>query len=163
MDYSENELEQSTNPFAIVTLAHLHAKKTRHLAEDRYVVKRHMIFGLYRRGFSRQQVNALFLFIDWVMHLPKELGDRLNAEIIEFEENHKMPYISSMERFLKERERKEGRQEGEAGLLLELLGCKFGQVAESVTEKVTGADRELIGKWSKKLLFANSLDDVFAS
>ncbi|MEO5333590.1 MAG: hypothetical protein H7839_16380 [Magnetococcus sp. YQC-5] len=70
-----------------------------------------------------------------------------------------MPYISSMERFLEERARKKI----EADFLLELLGYKFGQVAESVTEKVTGADRELIGEWSKKLLFANSLDDVFAS
>ncbi|MEO5333591.1 MAG: hypothetical protein H7839_16385 [Magnetococcus sp. YQC-5] len=159
LDYSEVELEQSTNPFAIVTLAHLHAKKTKHQMEDRYATKRHIIFKLHRKGFSRQQVNALFLFIDWVMHLPKKLDDRLNEEIIEFEENQKMPYISSMERFLVERERKKG----EADLLLKLLGYKFGQVAESVTEKVTGADRELIGKWSKNFVFANSLDDVFAS
>ncbi|MEO5335195.1 MAG: hypothetical protein H7839_24550 [Magnetococcus sp. YQC-5] len=77
LDYAEMELEQSNNPFAIVTLAHLYAKKTRHLVEDRYDVKRKIIFGLYRKGFSRQQVNALFLFIDWVMHLPKELDKRL--------------------------------------------------------------------------------------
>ncbi|MBF0437770.1 MAG: hypothetical protein HQL93_01480 [Magnetococcales bacterium] len=159
LDYSEIELEQSTNPFAIVTLAHLHAKKTKHRTEDRYMVKRRMIFRLYRRGFSRNHVIDIFNFIDWVMHLPKELDDRLNAEILEYEESQKMPYISSMERFLEER----GEKKGETGLLLELLRCKFGQVAESVTEKVTDADRELIGKWSKKLLFANSLDDVFAS
>ncbi|MEO5330621.1 MAG: Rpn family recombination-promoting nuclease/putative transposase [Magnetococcus sp. YQC-5] len=59
--------------------------------------------------------------------------------------------------------REDGRKDAEAGLLLELLGCKFGQLADSVTAQVTGAERELIERWSKKLLFANSLDDVFAS
>ncbi|MEO5332674.1 MAG: DUF4351 domain-containing protein [Magnetococcus sp. YQC-5] len=56
-----------------------------------------------------------------------------------------------------------GRKEEAASMLLELLVCKFGQVAESVIAQVTGAEREVIEKWSKKLLFAHSLDDVFAS
>lgn len=114
---------------------------------------------LYRRGFSRKQVIDLFNFVDWVMHLPKDLDDRLNAEILKCEESQEMPYISSMERFGEER----GRKEEAAAMLIELLGYKFGQVAESVTEKVTGADRELIGRWSKNFVSANSLDDVFAS
>ncbi|MEO5334122.1 MAG: Rpn family recombination-promoting nuclease/putative transposase [Magnetococcus sp. YQC-5] len=57
----------------------------------------------------------------------------------------------------------EGRKEEAAAMLIDLLGCKFGQIADSVTEKITGADRELIGKWSRNFVFANSLDDVFAS
>ncbi|MBF0461986.1 MAG: DUF4351 domain-containing protein [Magnetococcales bacterium] len=59
--------------------------------------------------------------------------------------------------------RQEGEQTGEATMLLTLLRCKFGQIAESVAVQVTGADRERLEQWSKKLLFANSLDDVFAA
>ncbi|MEO5329579.1 MAG: DUF4351 domain-containing protein, partial [Magnetococcus sp. THC-1_WYH] len=136
LDYLEAELEQSNNPFAMVTLAHLYAKKTKHRAEDRYVAKRHMIFGMYRRGFSRKQVIDLFNFIDWVMHLPKELDDRLNAEIIEYEENQKMPYISSMERFLEER----GRQKGEATMLMRQLQRRFGIVPDWASGKIAKAE-----------------------
>lgn len=159
LDYSEFELEQSTNPFAIVALVHLQAKRTKHRMEERYQVKSHLIRSLSKRGFSRQQVIDLLHFIDWVLHLPKKLADQLMAEIIAYEESQKMPYITSFEQLGEER----GRKEEAAAMLLELLGYKFGQLAESVTEKVTGADRELIGKWSKNFVFANSLDDVFAS
>lgn len=52
LDYLENqtELENSNNPFSVVTLAHLHAKKTRNQPENRYRVKLHLIRGLYKRG-----------------------------------------------------------------------------------------------------------------
>ncbi|MEO5334860.1 MAG: hypothetical protein H7839_22845 [Magnetococcus sp. YQC-5] len=163
LDYSEAELEQSTNPFAIVALVHLQAKRTKHRMEERYQVKSQLIRSLSKRGFSRQQVIDLLHFIDWVLHLPKELADQLMAEIIAYEESQQMPYITSFERIGEERGEERGRKEEAAAMLIELLACKFGQVADSVTEKVTGADRELIGKWSKKLLFANSLDDVFTS
>ncbi len=67
--------------------------------------------------------------------------------------------------FMKGRQEGEqtGEQKGEATMLLTLLRCKFGQIAESVAVQVTGADRERLEQWSKKLLFANSLEDVFAA
>ena len=39
LDYPEAELEESNNPFAIVTLAHLRAKRTKHRVENRYQAK----------------------------------------------------------------------------------------------------------------------------
>ncbi|MBF0131342.1 MAG: hypothetical protein HQL75_01985 [Magnetococcales bacterium] len=158
LDYSESGLEQSTNPFAVVTLAHLHAKKTKHLAEDRYVVKRRMIFGLYRRGFSRKQVIDLFNFIDWVMHLPKKLDDRLNAEILEHEESQKMPYISSMERFLEER----GEKKGEAKMLARQLRSRFGELPTWASEKLNKAEPPFLEEWGLRILDAKSLNAVFA-
>ncbi|MEO5378830.1 MAG: hypothetical protein H7832_13765, partial [Magnetococcus sp. DMHC-6] len=98
LDYSEAELEQSNNPFSIVTLAHLQAKKTKYLIEERYQAKRRLIYNLYKHGFSKQHVIDLFRFIDWVLYLPKELAQRLKTEIVQFEENQKMPYLSSIER-----------------------------------------------------------------
>ncbi|MEO5355612.1 MAG: DUF4351 domain-containing protein, partial [Magnetococcus sp. XQGC-1] len=59
--------------------------------------------------------------------------------------------------------RQEGRQEGEAAILLKQMRRKFGQVPGEITEKVTSAKLEFIEIWSENILFANSLDDVFAS
>ncbi|MBF0138485.1 MAG: hypothetical protein H7833_03475 [Magnetococcus sp. DMHC-1] len=88
----------STNPFAIVTLAHLHAKSTKNHPEKRYQIKWMLIRKLYNCGFNRQQVIDLFRFIDWVLHLPDKLAKQLQTEIVAFEEKQKMPYISSVER-----------------------------------------------------------------
>ncbi len=162
LDYSEYELEKSTNPFAIVTLAHRQAKKTRHRTEDRYQEKRRLIRRLYQQGYSRQHVIDLFRFIDWVLHLPEELDDRLNEEIVVFEESQKMPYISSMERFLEKRGVKKGRREGKAEMLTSLLQCRFGMIPDWAGEKVTKADLPSLENWSLRIFDAQSLDDVFS-
>ncbi|MEO5331116.1 MAG: Rpn family recombination-promoting nuclease/putative transposase [Magnetococcus sp. YQC-5] len=81
-------------------------------------------------------------------------------EMNELEEVHTM-LAETVEGWTREW-KMEGRKEGEAAMLIDLLSCKFGQIADSVTEKVTGADRELIGKWSRNFVFANSVDEVFA-
>ena len=154
----QDELESSSNPFAIVTLANLQAKKTKNQTEDRYRVKLHLIRSLYQRGFSQQQVVDLFRFIDWVLRLPEEADKRLLKEIYSFEENQKMPYISSAERFGEER----GRQEGGASLFLLQLEEKFNEVSDSIRNKVLNADRATLEKWSRRILRADTLDGVFS-
>ncbi|MBF0416465.1 MAG: DUF4351 domain-containing protein, partial [Magnetococcales bacterium] len=104
----------------------------------------------------------LFRFIDWVLHLPEELDDRLNEEIVVFEESQKMPYISSMERFLEKRGVKKGRREGKAEMLTSLLQCRFGMIPDWAGEKVTKADLPSLENWSLRIFDAQSLDDVFS-
>ncbi|MBF0164299.1 MAG: hypothetical protein HQM01_07355 [Magnetococcales bacterium] len=177
IDYPSDDLEKSTNPFAMVTLAHIQAKQTRHRPEERYQAKWRLIRRLYEQGYDRQQVIDLFRFIDWVLNLPKALDDQLVMEIIEFEESQKMPYISSVERFGEERGRlmgiqigeqrgrqegrQEGRHDGKTDTLLKQMRRKFGQTPDWVTEKVQAASLELIEIWSDNFVFANSVDEVF--
>lgn len=59
--------------------------------------------------------------------------------------------------------KQEGRQEEAASMLLRQMRRKFGQVPDWVTEKVKGASLELIELWSDHFVFANTVDDVFAS
>ncbi|MBF0141605.1 MAG: DUF4351 domain-containing protein, partial [Magnetococcales bacterium] len=99
-----------------------------------------------------------FRFIDWVLHLPEELDDRLNEEIVVFEESQKMPYISSMERFLEKR----GVKKGEAMMLTRLLQRRFGTVPDWANEKIAKADLPSLENWSLRIFDAQSLDDVFA-
>ena len=157
LDYSEAELEQASNPFAVVTLAHRQAKKTKGQTEDRYQAKWKLIRSLYQRGFSRQQVIDLFHFIDWVLHLPKEADEQLRKEIVDFEESQKMPYISSVERIGEER----GERKGKAELLTHQLQRRFGDLPAWANEKLAKADPPSLEEWGLRIFDAQTLDGVF--
>ncbi|MBF0134847.1 MAG: DUF4351 domain-containing protein [Magnetococcus sp. DMHC-1] len=165
LDYLEHQadLEQSDNPFSVVTLAHLHAKKTRHRPEDRYQIKLSLVRSLYKRGFSRQQVIDIFRFIDWVLRLPEEIDKRFRHEIHDMEENQNMPYISSVERIGMEIGREKGRQEEAVNILLRLLQRRFGPLSKGIHDTVEAADLASLEQWSDKILDAGSIDEIFAS
>lgn len=55
-----------------------------------------------------------------------------------------------------------GRQEGRRELLLELLEFRFGELPEAVSLRVSAADDADLGRWSRQLLQAQRLEDVFA-
>ncbi|TFL14834.1 DUF4351 domain-containing protein [Pusillimonas caeni] len=55
----------------------------------------------------------------------------------------------------------EGRQEGQAVMLGNLLTRKFGPLPDSVQQRLKNAQPEDLHAWSLALLDANSLDDVF--
>jgi hypothetical protein len=58
------------------------------------------------------------------------------------------------------RMREEGIQLGEANMLLLLLEEKFGPVSEPVRAQVEAANPESLLRWSRRLLKAESIDDV---
>ncbi len=106
-------LEDSVNPFALVTLAHLTARRTRHDDQARFSGKLQLIKSLYRRGWDREQILALFHFIDWLLRLPDGLENRLWDEIKKYEQEDKMPYISSVEKIGMRKGEQIGFQKGE--------------------------------------------------
>lgn len=59
------------------------------------------------------------------------------------------------------RDRQEGRQEGEALMLLQLLRLKFGPLAAEVEDRVRSADADRLLEWAKRVLSADHLEDVF--
>ncbi|WP_425338410.1 DUF4351 domain-containing protein [Thiorhodococcus minor] len=54
----------------------------------------------------------------------------------------------------------EGRQEGEAAVLLRQLQLKFGELPSAARERVAGADAQTLLTWSERVLTARSLDEV---
>ena len=114
LDYRERwqELEASTNPFATVVMAHLKAKETRQDYHSRKQWKLFITKRLYERGYQKEDVIKLFHFIDWVMRLPQNLETSFLAEIDEYEEDKKMPYVTSVERIGIEKGIQQGIQEG---------------------------------------------------
>ncbi|MBF0135967.1 MAG: DUF4351 domain-containing protein [Magnetococcales bacterium] len=130
-------------------------------------MKLSLVRSLYKRGFGRQQVIDIFRFIDWVLRLPEEIDKRFRHEMLNFEENQKMPYISSVERIGMEIGRqdglKEGLKEGAAVVFLRLLQRRFGPLSVSIHDTVKSADIASLELWSDKIFDAKSIEEIFAN
>lgn len=122
LDYGQQwqELENSSNPFATVVMAHLKSQETRDDPDLRKQWKFRLTRRLYERGYERQDVLNLFRFIDWVIALPQEFETSFRQDLEEYEREAQMPYVTSVERIAKQEGVREGLLEG----LLE--GIKLG-------------------------------------
>ena len=56
--------------------------------------------------------------------------------------------------------RAEGRQSGEAQMLLRQLSRRFGDVPESIRDRITAASSEELEEWSLRILDATRIEDV---
>lgn len=57
--------------------------------------------------------------------------------------------------------RQEGLREGRVSVLLALLGQRFGEVGSRTSERLAQASLEQLDVWTRRLLAARSLDEVF--
>lgn len=133
-------LEQTTNPFGVIVMAHLKTKATHRNPESRLQWKMNLVRGLYERGYSREDVLRLFRFIDWVMVLPEELARSFKAEVRSYEEANRMRYVTSIERLAIE----EGIQQGiilnARENVIANLETRFGVVPSSIVDVINRID-----------------------
>ncbi|ABX78006.1 DUF4351 domain-containing protein [Coxiella burnetii] len=192
LDYAkqEVELESSPNPFASVILSYLAALKVKRSPEAiRLQTKLSLTKRLYRKGYTKEQIIRLYVFVDWMIHLSEPLEIEYRETLYHWEKEKKMPYISTIERFgiqkgiqqgleqgiqqgiqqglqkgLQQglqRGLQKGRREGEYTLLLQLLQRKFPDLSTTYREKLDQADAETLLKWGERLLDAKTLEEIF--
>lgn len=132
-------LEQQRNPFAVVVMAHVKARETRQ-GQERKEWKLRLMRGLYERGYGREDIMALFRFIDWLLVLPAALEQEFWQELRQFEEATQMPYVTSVERRGFEQGHHQGLEEGKLQeareALLEVVAAQFGAIPEDVRDAV---------------------------
>ena len=128
------ELEASMNRFALVVMAHLKAQESKD-GVARKGWKLRLVRLMYPRGYAREDILELFRVIDWLLCLPDDLEREFMHELMAFEEQAKMRYVTSVERIGRQDGWQEGRQEGrqeglnsERQLLLRLVRRRFGAV-----------------------------------
>jgi len=131
LDYRRRwaELEASNNPFAVVVMAHLKTQATRRDDKSRYGWKLRLVRRLYERQYSKEDVLRLFRFIDWLMRLPEEMEDNLWRELHQYEEEKRMPYITSVERI--------GLKKGLLAAIKLGLKLKFGEAGLRLLPEIT--------------------------
>lgn len=122
-----DELAASPNPVAPIVLAHLQSLATNQDPAERLRAKWQLIRGLYHRGLNAEGVRQLYRLIDWLLDLPAELEQQLRHDLHEYQEELRMPYVTSIERLAREEGREEGRQEGFVEALSIALELKFGE------------------------------------
>jgi hypothetical protein len=94
--------------------------------------KLRLMRGLYERGCPRDEILTLFRFIDWLLVLPAALDQEFWHEFRQFEEEKRMPYVTSVERMGFER----GQLQAAREMLLEAVATHFEEVPEDVTAAV---------------------------
>ena len=131
-DYRDriDELEKSTNPFAVVVLAHLRHQETKSDKKMRLDWKIALAKSLEKRGFTEDACRDLLIFIDWLLALPEPLEIVFNETMKRHEEGKNMAYVTSAERIGRKMGKLEGMLEGELKGKLE----KAWEVAKKLKE-----------------------------
>ncbi len=108
MDYRDKiDINKAENPFEIITYAHLKNLETKRNKEERLFWKVTLVKALYGKGYQKEYILKLYRFIDWVMGLPEDLSIKFHEELTKYEEERKMPYITTAERIGIEKGKKE--------------------------------------------------------
>ena len=171
LDYEDKieELQASTNPFAMVVIAHLRLHKTKNTPEDRYNTKVELIKLLAQKGYSKEDIRELFRFIDWIINLPKPLEMKFREEVTKIEGGTMPSYVTSVERLAKEEGIEEGKKEGieegvahEQKVILKLLHKRFGSMPTEVEDSVKKLDFDGLESLAEAIFDFANIDDVLS-
>jgi len=88
------------------------SKATKDNPRERYSWKWTITKALYEKGFSAKDILDIYRLVDWLMMLPDDLTNQFTQNLIAYEEEQKMPYVTSAERIGIEKGKLEGRSEG---------------------------------------------------
>ena len=127
--------------------------------------------SLYERGLSREDILELFRLVDWILALSAENSKLFEEELARYEEEKKMPYVTSVERIgikkglqrgLERGRRKgrhEGQQEGRQELLLAVLESRFQSVPPGVQDGIRALrDPGVLTDLGRQAATADSMD-----
>jgi hypothetical protein len=150
------EMEASDNPFSVVVLAHIAAQATKDSRSQLRRRKRKLTITkmLYERGYSAKEVNDIFRFIDWVLTLPTELENSFKQELITYEDQKNMPYMTSFER--------SGITQAQVNTVLRLLKKKLGEVPIDLQEQIRCFSIAQLETLFDDLLDFNNTSDLVA-
>ncbi|MFO0150843.1 MAG: hypothetical protein ACK525_18715 [Microcystis sp.] len=132
LDYQWEDLEQSENIWAIIVMAHLKTKATTNNLREREQWKWNLVRGLYQRGLTKFEIINLGKFIDKMMTLPPQLQLNFKTKLSQYEEENKMPFLSTIEEMALE----EGAKLTNQKHIILALQSRFGEIPNSLIETI---------------------------
>lgn len=154
LDYQSqwSELERSANPFAVVIMAHLSTLQTTNDFQKRLQSKLSLVRGLYKRGYTRNQVLELFRLIEWMMVLPPPLEVSFRQEMRLIQEENKMPYYTGFER--------DGMAIARRDDVIEVLETRFGNIPAVISSRLMEiTDLDFLKRLHKQSITIASVGD----
>jgi len=137
-------------------MAHLKALETIQDRQSRKEWKLALTKRLYSKGYARKDIINLFRFIDWMMTLPLELQEQFQQQLNQYEEEKRMPYITSVERSGIEK----GIIQNSRESVIEVLEVRFSEVPTQVVEVINQIkDTNLLKTLHREAITTNSLND----
>lgn len=140
LDYQESELEQNNNLFAIIVMAHLKTKATTRNLTEREQGKWQLIRSLYQRGLSKYEIINLGKFIDKMMTLPPPLQLNFKTKLNQYEEELKMPFLSTLEEMALEQGLEQGTKSTTQKHIINLLQKRFGDLPNSLIQTINNLE-----------------------
>ena len=158
LDYNDHwaELEASQNPFAWVVMVQLKMLETKKDKPTRKIWKMRLARRLYESGYNQDEVLNLFRFLDWVLKLPKNLEAEFLQELTAYEEERRMPYVTSMERIGIEK----GIEKGERSMTLQQLTYKFGELPDPIVTEINSLSAQRVKVLGRALLDFGSVESL---
>lgn len=162
LDYGQDwaALEASDSPFAIVVMAHLKTLETRNDPAERGQWKLRLVKGLYQKGYDRQEIIDLLRFIDWLVNLPEALEQAFWQALLTYQEERRMKYVMSIERFAEARGRQRGAEEERRELILRQLSRKLGTLPDEPRSQISNLSSSQLEDLSEALLDFAALSDL---
>ena len=144
-NYSEKEMQNSENPFALVCLAVQYDNLYRDDEELKFNLKRNLIKILRDRFYSKEEIIELLEFIDDALFITDTMKNQLfDEEATSILEEEKMAYVSGFRQRAINQGRQEGLIEGKMEGLMEglmegiqgMFEIKFGNLPADMQKKM---------------------------
>ncbi|NCQ98257.1 MAG: cytosolic protein, partial [Microcystis aeruginosa L211-101] len=111
---------------------------------------------LYEQGYQREDIINLFKFIDWLMSLPTELEQEFQQELNQYEEEKRMPYITSVERMGMEKGMIQKARES----VIDALEIRFENVPSELVDEISQIqDTSLLKNLLRQAITLDSISD----
>ena len=162
--HPSGELAAHPNPAAVDIAAHLAAQATGGDMPERHRLKWELTRRLYERGYARQDILELYRLLDWLLVLPDDLAVAFRRELMNYEQEKIMPYVTSIEQLGRQEGRQEGWQEGRLQALrealLDLVEARFGDPSYALRETIIGLpDESEVKRLLRQAGLARTLED----
>ncbi|MCF7709368.1 MAG: transposase, partial [Verrucomicrobia bacterium] len=143
-----------------VIAAYLATQRTRRDMSQRQRMKWELTRRLYERWYSKKEVLNLFRLIVWLMRLPDENEVEFRKQLVEYEKEKTMPYVTSIERLGRKEGLQEGLQKALHAAIVEVLEARFSSVPKELKAKVNAiADEQELRRLHRKAVLVPSIEE----
>lgn len=157
---------------ALAAKAQIAALKTSRDPDNRRKARWLLTRSLYEHGYSKAAVAEAYRLIAWMMRLPERQALIFRQQLIEFEKERHMPYLTDTEEIAIEQGKIEGRHEGrlegieegkveaQRAAIVDVLEVRFRRVPESLRGAIRGIEEP--GALNRLLRTAITCSDIEA-